>query len=455
MISKLAVLFTASLVAFAASAAKKPNVLFLLADDLGYAELGSYGQEMIKTPVLDQLAKDGMRFTNFYAGSAVCSPSRAVLMTGKKSSTNTIRGNMGVFNDGQWDRVALRKDDVTLGEMMRSAGYQTAFIGKWHLEDPYDISTWAYNRGFDYAVQEQWDKERGNQHKFEGPMEFINGMQDEINYDWKEWQCHDEFRTQLAFDYLDTIKKEDKPFFLFMSYRAPHGHEKVIGNTELYKEMGWPAIERHHAAKVTLLDTQIGRLLKKLDELGELDNTLVLFTSDNGPHKEMGHNHEFFNSNGDLTGYKRDLYEGGIRVPCLAYWKGQIQPGTVSDFIGCGQDFMLTLAEVAGAEIPKEANGVSILPVLTGKLQPERPYVHWEFRKVGKQATNFRQAIRIGNLKGVRYGANAPVKLFNLENDISEKKDIAKNYPEVVDRIKKIFRDERTENEHFPYGNKK
>lgn len=438
-----------------ASDNSKPNILFLLADDLGYGELGCYGQEIIQTPVLDDLAEQGLKFTNFYAGNAVCSPSRAVLLTGISSSYNTIRGNNGCFSDDRWMRVALKKDEITVGEMLKEAGYQTAFIGKWHVDDPNDISTWAYNRGFDFAVQEQWPGRFGGI-QYDEQMHWINGKQDSIYYHWKEWECKDEFRTQIAFDYLDTLDI-DKPFFLFMSYRAPHGHERQIGNQELYKDEGWPAPERLHAAKITLLDKQIGRLLNKLEEMGELENTLVVFTSDNGPHTEGGgHNPEFFDSNGELRGIKRDLYEGGIRIPMLASWKGKIKSGKVTDHIGGFQDFMPTFAEIAGIENPNQSNGISLLPLLKGESQIRHDYLNWEFQLVGwgrkLPEGGFRQSARIDNWKGVRYGINSETELYNLDEDISETNNIASEHTEMVQQMEKLFKKNRSETEGSPYG---
>jgi len=430
--------------------AKKPNILFLLADDLGYGELGCYGQQMVQTPVLDQLAKDGMRFTNFYAGNPVCSPSRAVLMTGIHSGNNSIRGNKGIYDRG-FDRVALKKEETTMAEMLKSAGYQTAFIGKWHMEDPNDLSTWAFNRGFDYAAQEQWSSPYGGA-KYTVDWEYINGLQDSVFYNLEDWNCKDEFRTQLAFDYLDTKLNKEQPFFLFMSYRAPHAHEYELGNKTLYADKGWPDVERRHAAKITLLDKQIGRLLKKLDEMGELDNTLVLFTSDNGPTGEGGHDYEFFNSNGDLQGYKRDIYEGGIRVPTMAFWKDKVMSGSVSDFIGCGQDFVPTLAEVVGVQKPELANGVSILPVLMGTGEVKRDFLNWEFFKPSYKPGGFRQAVRIGNIKAVRYGINSPIEIYDLTKDISESNNIADQHPDLVFKVNSIFEQNRNENPHYPYG---
>ena len=430
---------------------KQPNILFLLADDLGYGELGCYGQQVIKTPVLDKFAKEGIRFTDFYAGCPVCSPSRAVLMTGMHSGINTIRGNQGYdpVNDRR-DRIALKKTDVTIAEMLREAGYQTGFIGKWHLDHQNDLSTWAFNRGFDYAVQEQWGK-TNNGYVYDEKMHWINGKKDSVYYHETEWNCKDEFRTELAFDWLETIDK-DKPFFLFMSYRAPHAHERYIHNKELYANKGWPEKERMHAAKITLLDKQIGRMLEKLEEMGELDNTLILFTSDNGPHAEVAHDHEFFDSNGVLRGHKRDTYEGGIRVPTMALWKGKIGPGTVSDFQGSGQDFMPTLAEAARINTPEQSNGVSIIPVLLGKTPNNRDFLNWEFHRNGNSPTFFRQAARIGKMKAVRYGLKSPIEIYNLEKDISEENNIAEQHPELVKQMEKIFEEERTNNPHYPYG---
>jgi len=434
-------------------ATKKPNILFLLADDLGYGELGCYGQETIQTPVLDNLAKQGMRFTDFYAGNAVCSPSRAVLLTGKSSSFNTIRGNSGSYSDDRWMRVALKKDEITMAEMLSEAGYQTGFVGKWHLDNPNDISTWAYNRGFDFAVQEQWGSRFGGM-QYDEQMHWINGKQDSVYYHINEWECKDEFRTNLAFDYLDKIDSE-KPFFLFMSYRAPHGHERSIGNNELYMDKGWPAKERLHAAKITLLDKQIGRMLEKLEQMGELENTLVLFTSDNGPHHE-GHDHEFFNSNGDLKGFKRDMYEGGIRVPLIAYWKGKITSNLTTNHMAGFQDLMPTFAEVAGIKLPEQSNGISILPVLKGEKQAKHESLNWEFQLDGWSKKmpdgGFRQSARIDNWKGVRYGINSETELYNLDVDISEANNIANEHPDIVKEVKRIFEEERTETPGFPYG---
>lgn len=437
-----------------AEAIEQPNIVLLLADDLGYGELGCYGQELIETPTLDSLAQQGMLFTDFYAGNAVCSPSRAVLMTGQSSSYNTVRGNGGYFGDDRWMRVALKKEDVTMAEMLRQAGYQTGFVGKWHLGDPNDVSTWAYNRGFDYAVQEQWTARFGGR-VFDEQMHWINGMQDSIYYNVDEWQCKDEFRTNLAFNYLDTIDKE-KPFFLFMSYRAPHGHEFTIGNNSLYQDNDWPDAERLHASKITLLDKQVARMLAKLEAMGELDNTLIIFTSDNGPHKEgHGHNPKFFKSGGKLKGIKRDMYEGGIRVPMIAYWKGRVQAASQSQHISAFHDLMMTFAEVAGIQAPKESNGVSLLPTLLGKKQTAHESLNWEFQLDGGYRImpkgGFRQSARIDHWKGVRYGRVSKIELFNLKTDIGEKNNVASEHPDIIKQMEEAF-NRRSETKRFPEG---
>ncbi len=433
-----------------------PNVVFLLADDLGYGELGCYGQKKIKTPNLDALAKKGMRFTNFYAGNAVCSPSRAVLMTGKKASHNTIRGNSGYSSaDDRWLRVSLNKNDKTIAEVLKDKGYQTAFFGKWHLGNADDLSTWAYARGFDYAAQEQWAMRNG-QKSFTQDMEYINGLQDSLFYDYKQWESKDQFRTSMAIKQLKKMKK-DQPFFLFMSYRAPHGHERIIGNTTMYKDEGWPEVERMHAAKITLLDREVGRLLKELEQMKKLDNTLVIFTSDNGPHHECGHNARFFDSNGILKGAKRDLYEGGIRVPMIAYWKNNIKENTETDYVGGFQDFMPTFQALAKMETAPTTHGLSLLPLFANEQLASQEYLNWEMQLDGAWRPKmldggFRQAVRMGEWKGVRYGVESPIALFNLDEDIEEKNDVSQDHIDIVKKMEAIFQQDRSDHENFPYG---
>lgn len=430
----------------------KPNILILLADDLGYGELGCYGQEVIKTPNIDALADKGLRFTDFYAGTSVCSPSRGVLMTGIHAGNATIRGNKGFYPvNGNWDRVALRKSEITIAEMLKGAGYQTAFVGKWHLGVPEDVSTWAHGRGFDFAVQEQWGhKAEGGE--FDERNHWKNGREAEIWYDYTEHECLDAFRTDIALDFIKEQWDPDKPLFLFMSFRSPHAHERNLSETERYKDKGWPEIERRHASRITMLDEQIQRLLDKLDEMGELDNTFILLTSDNGPHNELKHDRFFFKSSNGLNGYKRDMYEGGIRVPGIVYWPGKSIQG-VTDHQAIFYDIMPTLADVAGIPIPEQTDGISFLAEVLGEKQKKHKHLYWELQVV-RQASEkgFRQAARMGDWKAVRYGNKNKTELYNLETDLFEKNDVARQYPEIVDRMENILEAESTKDERWPFS---
>ena len=434
---------------------QSPNIVFLLADDLGYAELGSYGQTIIKTPNLDTLAASGMIFKNFYAGNAACAPSRAVLLTGKKSSKSSIRGNAGFYGNDRWEGAALDPNDFTMGKMFKNVGYQTAFIGKWHLDKPDDVNTWAVGHGFDFAVQEQWSS-RFEGRKFLPNRLWVNGDQKFIPYDYKKYDCKDHLRTNVAFEFLDN-RKIDKPFFLFMSYRAPHSFEGPIRDTLDYKERDWPEIEKAHAAKITLLDKQVGRLVRKLKEIGVLKNTLILFTSDNGPHyAKGGHDLEFFNSNGNLKGGKRDLYEGGIRVPLIAYWENKIRPESFSYHVSSFQDIIPTFSEIIGYKVPKNLDGISFLPTLISKDQPKHEYLNWEFQLSGwfQNLPNggFRQSVRFDHWKAVRYSLNSDIELYDLNEDEGETNNQAHSHPKIVKKAKDIFENSRSEQYGFPYG---
>ena len=434
---------------------QSPNIVFLLADDLGYAELGSYGQTIIKTPNLDTLAASGMIFKNFYAGNAACAPSRAVLLTGKKSSKSSIRGNAGFYGNDRWEGAALDPNDFTMGKMFKNVGYQTAFIGKWHLDKPDDVNTWAVGHGFDFAVQEQWSS-RFEGRKFLPNRLWVNGDQEFIPYDYKKYDCKDHLRTNVAFEFLDN-RKIDKPFFLFMSYRAPHSFEGPIRDTLDYKERDWPEIEKAHAAKITLLDKQVGRLVRKLKEIGVLDNTLILFTSDNGPHyAKGGHDLEFFNSNGNLKGGKRDLYEGGIRVPLIAYWENKIRPESFSYHVSSFQDIIPTFSEIIGYKVPKNLDGISFLPTLISKDQPKHDYLNWEFQLSGwfQNLPNggFRQSVRFDHWKAVRYSLKSDIELYDLNEDEGETNNQAHSHPKIVKKARDIFENSRSKQYGFPYG---
>jgi arylsulfatase A-like enzyme len=434
----------------ASAKAERPNILLLLADDLGYGELGCYGQEVIRTPNIDRLAGEGMRFTQFYAGSAVCAPSRAVLMTGKQVGKLNIRGNYGLIADQEWGRVALKKENMTVAEMLRGAGYQTAFIGKWHLGVPQHVTTWAAGRGFEYAVQEQWG-EKAEGGKFDVREHWVNGREDSIFYDYTEYDCLDAFRTELALKFLDEKHNADKPLFLFMSYRSPHAHEFDLRKNTHYQEHGWPELERRHAARITMLDEQVQRLLDKLEAMGELDNTLILFTSDNGPHGEKGHDPEHFASSGGFRGFKRDMYEGGLRVPLIAAWPGRIQPGTTCEQSAAFYDIMATFADAAGIDTPADTDGLSLLPMMQGRESEHHDHLVWELQ-VSKEAENFRQGVRLGDWKGVRYGVGDPIELYNLASDPQEIRDVSDEHPERVKMIEGLMQAGSHPVPYFPHA---
>ena len=434
----------------------RPNIVLLLSDDLGYNELGSYGQKIIKTPHIDSLAKKSMMFTDFYAGSPVCSPARAVLLTGKSSSHVSIRGNAAFIRDSVWKQIALDKNEYTLGEMFKEAGYQSAFIGKWHLDTADQPETWAFSHGFDFAAQEQWG---GSTDKYKKQGLWLNGNEELLPYDFNNHDCKDAFYTDTAFKFLEE-KSNDKPFFLFMSYRSPHSFEGPIRDTLWYSKEDWPKVEQAQAAKITLQDQQVGRLLEKLESMNELDNTIVLYTSDNGAHfnhdNVNGHQLEFFDSNGNLRGGKRDLYEGGLRVPLIAYWKNKIIPGSKTNHISGFRDVMTTFAEITGIEKPSHNNGISFLPTLLNRKQKKHEFLNWEFQLSGSFQElpdgGFRQSVRIGDFKAVRYGINSNTEVYNLINDESETNDISNLHPKIVEKAEQIFLSERSDTFGFPYG---
>ncbi len=425
---------------------KQPNILFLLADDMGYGELGSFGQRSIKTPYLDKLARDGVRLTDFYIGSSVCSPSRAVLLTGIHAGQVSIRGNKGYLPEHDSSgRVSLKKSEITLAEMLAGGGYQTAFFGKWHLGNSADRSTWAEGRGFEYAMQEQWANKTDTVNTFVDGMHYTHDGK-EIFYDKDEHDCLDTFRTDLAIDFLKNHRDEERPLFLFMSYRTPHSHEPFIREKMLYANEGWPDIERQHAARITMLDREIKRLLDRLDNLGELENTLVIFTSDNGSTIEGSHDYNFFNSSAGMRGFKRHLHEGGIRVPCIAYWpNGGVTGGRVSNHICTGYDVMPTLAEIAGIDAPAQTTGISFLPELVGKKQPEHEFIYFELHELG-----IKQAVRAGKWKAVRFKEAGRTELYNLEKDRNEIIDVSYANPKVVKKMEAIMKKESLPTPNYP-----
>jgi arylsulfatase A-like enzyme len=274
-----------------------------------------------------------------------------------------------------------------------------------------------------------------------------------VHYDWKDYDCKDVFRTNLAIDFLNEKRDKDKPLFLIMSYRTPHAHEPDIRETERYKEFGWPENERRHASRITMLDEQVQRLLDKMEAMGELDNPLVIFTSDNGPQAE-NHSELFFKSSGGLRGKKRDMYEGGVRVPMIAWWKGRIEAGTTSDYAGIFYDIMPTLAEIAGIEAPSQTDGISLLPEFMGKTQKEHEHLYWELQE-GQTQEGYRQALRKGDWKVVRYQQSGEPELYNIDEDLYEERNLSKKRSELLMEMDSIMLKQSEPNSYWPFSDMK
>ncbi|MBN2329418.1 MAG: arylsulfatase [Candidatus Omnitrophica bacterium] len=428
--------------------AQRPNIVFVLADDLGYGDLGCYGQKYVKTPNLDRMAAEGMKFTQFYSGSTVCAPSRCCLMTGLHTGHAFIRGNKEIQPEGQYP---IPPDTITIAKVLQKAGYKTGCIGKWGLGGP--GSSGAPNQqGFDYWYGYLCQRQA---HRYYPSHLWENEAKIELN---GEKYSHD-LMTEKAMQFLDENHKN--PFFLYIPYTIPHAElvvpedsmkeyegrfeEKPFGGAGNYGAQ--PSPKAAFAGMGSRLDRDMGRLLNKLKELGIDDHTVVLFSSDNGPHKEGGHDPGFFDSNGPLRGIKRDLYEGGIRVPTIARWPGRISPGTVSDHIGAFWDMMPTFADLAGIEPPDGLDGVSFAPLLRGNAEKQKThkFLYWEFHERG-----FNQAVRMGEWKAVKTAADKPLELYNLNQDIGETRNIAKQNPNIVKQIESYLSTVRVESEIFP-----
>ncbi|UCG46416.1 MAG: arylsulfatase [Phycisphaerales bacterium] len=422
-----------------AAASGKPNIIFIMADDLGYGDLGCYGQKHIKTPNIDRLAAEGTLFTQCYAGSTVCAPSRSVLMTGQHTGHTRVRGNKGrVGGVGPEKRVPLEAEDVTVAEILKNAGYVTGITGKWGLGEP-DTSGVPSRQGFD-----QWFGylNQNKAHSYYPPYLWRNERQQNLEGNRngrRETYSHDLF-TEFAFDFLRANK--DRPFFLYLPYTIPHAAYE-IPSTEPYSQKPWPADAKVHAAMITRMDRDIGRIMALLQELEVDDETLVFFCSDNGAAQRW---EGIFDSSGPLRGRKRDMYEGGIRTPMIARWPGRIPAGKKSPAVWYFADVLPTFAELVGEKPPRRIDGISILPTLLGKKQTtDDRYLYWEFFEGG-----FKQAVRWRNFKAVRRGLDQPLELYDLDNDVAEKNDIADKRLDVAARIELYLQRARTESPNWP-----
>ena len=441
-----------------------PNIVYILADDLGYGDLGCYGQKVIQTPHIDQLARDGMLFTDHYAGSSVCAPSRAAFMTGFHSGHNRVRGNYETGPHGFGACLELRDEDVTIAEVLKQKGYVSAVIGKWGMG--VEGTTGVPNKqGFDYSYGYL---NQGHAH-FQFPSYlFRNGKRVEIpeNRHLANKHFSNDLFTKEAEGFIEQNQK--KPFFLYLAYTTPHAEmllpasatfEKYKGlvdekpyvkkgapdttdnNAGAYRSQPYPAAA--YAAQVSHLDSCVGVVVQKLKALGLEKNTLIMFTSDNGPHSEGGANPVFFASSGPLRGKKRDLYEGGIRVPFLAKWPARIAAGSASDHVSAFWDMLPTFAEVAGlAPSASSTDGLSLLPTFMGNAgqQPRHEYLYWEFHE--NKSTD--QAIRKGKWKAVRHDPRGKIELYDLSKDKGEEHDAADQHPDIVREITLLMDGART-----------
>ncbi len=436
-----------------AAEARKPNIVYILLDDAGYGDLSCYGQKLFATPNIDRLAAEGMKFSDHYSGSTVCAPTRCCLMTGVHTGHSNVRGNREVKPEGQ---AAMPADIVTILRLLRSAGYTTGAFGKWGLGAPGSPSDPAehFDQFFGYNCQRQ-------AHTYY-PDHLWNNRE-RIELDGKTYSA-----TMIGDAALDFIRdNKDKPFFAFLPVTIPHAAmhapESYVApfrkkfpqfENKIGKYRG-PLVKNPVAAfagMMTLLDEQVGEVLDLLQELDLDESTLVMLTSDNGPHQEGGHDPEFFNSNGPLRGHKRDLYEGGIRTPLLARWPGKIKPGSVSNLVSAHWDMLPTFCELAGVPTPAGIDGISMLKTLTGKAgQRQHEYLYWEFYERGGK-----RAVRFGDWKAVQLNINkdpnSPIELYNLPTDIGESTNVSSSHPNLIKLAKRMFVDAHTPSPFWSFG---
>ena len=424
----LAVCGTASAAEFPA----RPNIVFIMADDFGYADLGCYGQQVIRTPRLDRMAAEGIRFTQAYAGTSVCAPTRCVLMTGLHTGHAPIRANREIQPEGQ---MPLPEGYLTVPQLLKEAGYATACVGKWGL-GMFGSTGDPLVRGFDHFYGYNCQRHAHNYY-----TDYLWDDDERISLDGKTWS-HD----LLTAEALAWVREQrDGPFFLYLPYTIPHGKYQVPDASQ-YKDATFEGKrlskdQQAAAAMVTRMDADVGRLLDLLAELEIEKNTIVFFTSDHGAARD------FFNSSGPLRGIKRGMYEGGLRVPMIVRWPGVVPAGKVSDEIWTFWDVLPTFAELAGATVPGEAkiDGHSVVAALLGGEAPDHDYLYWELHE-----RKFSQAARQGAWKVVRPGPDAELELYDLASDPGESRNVADAHPDVVARMEQVLQSARTASPLWP-----
>lgn len=420
-----------------------PNIIFIMADDLGYGDLGSYGQKVIQTPHIDQLAKEGMRFTQCYAGSPVCAPSRSVLMTGKHTGHTTVRGNFGIGGvvglGGGEGRIPLEDEDITVAEVLKSAGYLTGMTGKWGLGEP-NTSGEPNDQGFDEFLG---FLNQRRAHSYYVPFLWKNDQRFELqdNFDGKEGTYVHDLFTEFALDFVE--RNKDTSFFLYLPYTIPHDKYEIPDLGIYVDSTQWGKDAQVHAAMVSRMDRDIGKLMELLNILQLDKNTLVLFCSDNGAAKRW---EGIFDSSGPLKGQKRDLYEGGIRTPMIAHFPDRIPAGTTNDLPWHFMDVLPTLASIAGADYFIEIDGTDVSPAFFDPLWklPER-ILYWEFYERG-----FQQAIRMNDWKGVKLSPESDWELYDLSTDPTESQNVAADNQEIIKELAAIAEKEHVDSKYFP-----
>jgi arylsulfatase A-like enzyme len=450
-VSAASLLMSSGKDALGAGSERVPNIVLILADDLGYGDVGCYGQQRIRTPNLDRLAAEGMRFSDFHSGGAVCIPSRSCLMTGLHSGHTRHHGSN--------EHKPLPESDVTIARVLRDAGYATACIGKWALGDDHQGPGAVHKHGWDYYFGEpnqttvhsyylprMFEFDRDGSVSGKAPDTGLREVPIAENAGGRRKVYSHDLLTAAALAFIDAKAGKGKPFFLYLPYTIPHADIDPPDDAPYTRE-DWPQVEKNYAAMITRMDTDIGKILARLRQHGAQERTVVFFTSDNGPTgSKEGHSADFFRSAGPLRGKKASLYEGGIRVPMIVRWPGRVSPGTVSHepFAFC--DFMPTAAELAAARPPQKIDGVSFLPALLGKPQPPREALYWE--------TPNSCAVRMGDWKAIASKGGKSVELYNLKDDLGEQTEVADKHPEIVAKAREFLTAAHTGDTPGPYEGK-
>ena len=437
---------------------EKPNIIFIMCDDMGYGQLGCYGQKKIKTPRIDQMAREGLRLTDYYAGTAVCAPSRCSLMTGQHVGRTFIRGNYEIMK-GQHNesgQLPIPDETITVAEKMKEAGYKTALIGKWGLGYPHSEGD-PLKQGFDFFAG--YNCQRHAHSHYPGWV-WRNHEKVQLGPAAKSGEGgtverHSQyFLTNEAKSFI--TRNKENPFFLYLAYVIPHAAMQIPHSDpayQLYADKAWPEIQKRHAGMITLLDRHVGDILDLLKELGLEENTLVVFTSDNGAHREGGAKPEFFNDSGPLRGIKRNMYEGGIRVPFVARWPGVIAPGRTSAHLSAHWDLMPAACELAGVDAPAKVDGISYAPLLKGNEagQAKHKYLYFELNSPHKRGVRAGDWVAIQEKVTTSNPDADPIELYNLKDDLAQKNNIAATHPGKVAELRGMIREAHLPSKQFPF----